>query len=221
MHGTDFTLYNMRAGLHRMYVSSRSTGSRATRLKILQAAFDEFFNWGFQAGSLNHIVEAAGVTKGALFHHFKSKKELAYAVLDEFLQPALFGRWIDPLEKSTDPITEIQRSLHRYVYEDLKSGAWLQGCPLNNLAQEMSPLDAVFHVRVTRLYETWRERVEKALEGGIEAGTVKPTVAPQAVATHVVASQMGIWGLGRSTRSESVLRVAAQGLCDYLDSLRP
>jgi hypothetical protein len=133
----------------------------------------------------------------------------------------LFVRWIDPLEKSTDPITEIQHNVHRYVNEDLESGAWLQGCPLNDLAQEMSPLDAGFHVRVIRLYDTWRERVQKSLERGIEAGTVKMTVAPQAVAAHFVASQLGIWGLGRSTRSEPVLREAAQGLCDYLDSLRP
>jgi TetR/AcrR family transcriptional regulator, transcriptional repressor for nem operon len=60
-------------------VGSRSTRSRATRLKVLQAAFHEFYKWGFQAGSLNRIVEAAGATRGALFHHFEGTKELAYA----------------------------------------------------------------------------------------------------------------------------------------------
>jgi AcrR family transcriptional regulator len=82
---TALTLDNILAGLHRTYVRSRSTASRATRLKILQAAFDEFYKWGFQAASLNHIVESARATKGALFHHFKGKNKLGYALLDEFL----------------------------------------------------------------------------------------------------------------------------------------
>jgi hypothetical protein len=38
------------------------------------------------------------------------------------------------------------------------------------LFARMSPLDAGFHVRVIRLYDMWRERVEKGLERGIEAG---------------------------------------------------
>ena len=51
-----------------------------TRRKILEAAFAEFYKNGFQGGSINHIVEEAGATKGALFHHFKGKNDLGYAV---------------------------------------------------------------------------------------------------------------------------------------------
>ena len=47
-----------------------------SRRKILEAAFAEFYANGFQGGSLNHIVEMAGTTKGALFHHFDGKQEL-------------------------------------------------------------------------------------------------------------------------------------------------
>ena len=54
----------------------------ATRRKILEAAFAEFYANGFQGGSLNHIVEVAGTTKGALFHHFDSKQQLGYTLSD-------------------------------------------------------------------------------------------------------------------------------------------
>ena len=144
----------------------------ATRRKVLGAAFLEFYANGFQGGSLNHIVEAAGTTKGALFHHFDSKQELGYAVLDEMIGPLLLQRWLEPVASSTDPLTDIQRAFRRYVEEDLSSGLWLQGCPLNNLAQEMSPLDAGFHDRINRLYALWRERYAAALERGIAANTV-------------------------------------------------
>lgn len=193
----------------------------ATRRKILTAAFDEFYAHGFQGGSLNHIVETAGATKGALFHHFASKHDLGYAVLDDIIGPLLLQRWLDPLTNSRDPLTDIAHSFRTYISQDITSGAWLQGCPLNNFAQEMSPLDDGFHTRLNRLYDTWRDRFAAALERGIDAATVKPTINPQHVAALLVAAQMGIWGSGKSSRRQAVLHDAAEGLCAYLESLRP
>ena len=193
----------------------------ATRRKILEAAFWEFYAQGFQGGSLNHIVESAGTTKGALFHHFDGKQELGYAVVDEIIGPLLLTRWLDPVVDSADPVADIQRAFRRIVEEDICSGHWLQGCPLNNLAQEMSPLDQGFHVRINQLYDTWRERYAAALERGIAAGRVKADVRPKHVAALIVAAQMGIWGTGKSSRSKDVMRLATDGVCDYLDSLRP
>src|SRR5579859_6426610 len=72
----------------------------ATRRKLLDAAFAEFYANGFQGGSLNHIVAAAGATKGALFHHFDSKQDLGYAVVDERIGPLLLERWLSVLEQS-------------------------------------------------------------------------------------------------------------------------
>ena len=193
----------------------------ATRRKLLEAAFLEFYANGFQGGSLNHIVESAGATKGALFHHFESKHDLGYAVLDELIGPLLVARWLQPVQESTDPLTEMQRAFRRFVEEDISSGMWLQGCPLNNLAQEMSPLDPGFHARINRLYALWRERYTAALERGVAAGTVNASVNPGDVAATIVAAQMGIWGSGKSSRDPEVMRQAAEGVCAYLESLRP
>src|SRR6476661_9743164 len=93
----------------------------ATRQKILMAAFVEFYKHGFQGGSLNHIVEAAGTTKGALFHHFVSKQELGYAVVDEMIGPLLLERWLESVDDSADPLTEIQRSFRRFVEADISA----------------------------------------------------------------------------------------------------
>src|ERR1043165_1733326 len=94
----------------------------ATRRKLLEAAFLEFYAHGFQGGSLNHIVESAGATKGALFHHFDSKQDLGYPVLDEGIGPLLLQRWLNVLEDSIDPLTDIQHAFQRYVEEDIGSG---------------------------------------------------------------------------------------------------
>ncbi len=192
-----------------------------TRRRILEAAFREFYRHGFQGGSLSRIVEAAGTTKGALFHHFAGKQQLGYAVVDEVIEPLLMTRWVGPLSGSDDPIGVLQSSFRRYVREDIESGSWLDGCPLNNLAQEMSPLDEGFRTRILRLYDRWRATVAASLSAGIGAGTVRSDVVPGSAAALIVAAQMGIWGTGKSSRDASVLVAAAEAACQYLEQMRP
>lgn len=194
--------------------------SDATRQKLLSAAFAEFYRNGFQGGSLNQIVEAAGSTKGAIFHHFAGKQELGYAVLDEIIEPLLMERWLAPLGGTTDPITILKKLFHRFVKEDIDSGAWIHGCPLNNLAQEMSPLDDGFRSRIDKLYTTWRKGFATSLADGMKAGTVRKDITPRAVAALLVAAQMGIWGTGKSSQSKAVMTQATDAIGDYLDALK-
>jgi AcrR family transcriptional regulator len=191
-----------------------------TRRKILEAAFAEFYRNGFQGGSLNQIVEAAGITKGALFHHFAGKQDLGYAVVDEIIAPVLEQRWLQPLAQSTDPISDLQGIFRRFVQEDAGSRNHVHGCPLTNLAQEMSPLDDGFRSRIDRLYATWRKQCADALAAGITAGTVRNDISPPHVASLLVAAQMGIWGSGKSSQSNELMADACEALCTYLESLR-
>jgi TetR/AcrR family transcriptional regulator, transcriptional repressor for nem operon len=191
-----------------------------TREKILNAAFTEFYRNGFQGASLGAIVEAAQLTKGALFHHFANKQELGYAVVEELIGPLLQRRWLDPLTESDDPITDIQSSFRQFVAEDIESGAWLNGCPLNNLAQEMSPLDEGFRTRIERMYATWRSVFSVALRRGIEQGVVRADVDPREVATFIVVAQMGIWGTGKYSHDSALMIQSGEALCWYLDTLR-
>jgi TetR/AcrR family transcriptional regulator, transcriptional repressor for nem operon len=198
---------------------AKAAAPHSMRDRILAAAFAEFYKNGFQGGSLNHIVDAAGATKGALFHHFAGKQELGYAVVDEIIAPLLLQRWLDPLLDSTDPIAELKRAFRKFIKADIESGAWLQGCPMNNLAQEMSPLDEGFRVRIDKLYALWRKRLTTAVTAGIKAGRIKNDVTPRNVAALVVAAQMGIWGTAKNSRSEELMRQAGESICEYLDGL--
>jgi AcrR family transcriptional regulator len=193
-----------------------------TRQKVLNAAFAEFYKNGYQAGSLNQIVEAAGTTKGALFHHFAGgKQEVGYAVVDEIIEPLMKARWLDPLTDSNNPLADVKRAFRRFVKEDIETGAWLQGCPLNNLAQEMSPLNEGFRTRIDRLYATWRQHLAIALSAGIRLGKVRKNISPRNVAALIVAAQMGIWGSGKYSKNEALMVQLSDSLCEYLDQLRP
>lgn len=62
---------------------SRQVRSEATRRKILDAAIEVFGEVGYAAAGWSTIIERAGMTKGALYHHFDSKESLASNIIEE------------------------------------------------------------------------------------------------------------------------------------------
>ena len=192
-----------------------------TRQRILDAAFDEFYKNGFQGGSLNRIVDEARTTKGAVFHHFKGKKDLGYAVVREVIHPRFKQQWSDPLANSTDPITDLKRIFRQGAKREIANGGLVHGCPLNNLAQEMSPLDEKFRQSLEKIYVAWRETMAAAFDRGIKAGKVRKDVSPPKVAAFIVAAQAGMAGTAKNTQDEALLLQTSHALFDYLDSLKP
>jgi len=189
-----------------------------TRQRILQAAFEEIHTHGFQAASLNKILASTDVTKGALYHYFANKLELGYAVVDELLAVEIQNKWVDPLLEADDPLTalkEIIMQCGEITKEDIQCG-----CPLNNLAQEMAPVDEGFRSRVEAIYQLWRQGTAKALEHGKTTGAVKKDVDVNSVATMLVASLEGCMGLAKNAQSKKVLFQCGQSIIDYLGSLK-
>src|SRR2546425_1040901 len=184
-------------------------------------AFEEIYRRGFQGASLETILAAAGVTKGALYHHFQDKAALGYAVVDEVVKGLLLERWLTLLEPSrADPLTALQLTLqHRLA--SLTSEEVEFGCPLNNLAQEMSPLDEQFRRRLDATFDAWRDGVARALERGQENGTVRKDLDPRKIAAFVVAAAEGSYGLAKSASSRAMLRSNLETLATFLDTLRP
>lgn len=201
-------------------VKRRSGKPDGTRDKLLNAAFEEIYRRGFQAASLETILAKAGVSKGALYHHFPDKAALGYAVVDEVVRGLLLERW-GVLEPPTgDPVTALQRILRDRAAR-LTTREVELGCPLNNLAQEMSPLDQRFRRGVNATFDIWTEAVGKDLARGQAEGTVRKDVDARKIAAFVVASIEGSFGLAKGAQSASMLRSNLEILGGFLESLRP
>src|SRR5262249_46680526 len=95
------------------------------------------------------------------------------------------------------------------------------GCPLNNLAQEMSGVDAGFQQRIAALYRRWEAGVARALQQGQTEGGIRRDVDVALAATFVVASIAGALGLAKTRKDPTPLRACAESLTTYLRSLRP
>jgi TetR/AcrR family transcriptional repressor of nem operon len=185
---------------------------------LLASASARINESGFQGTDLETILETAGVTKGALYHHFKDKEALGHAVIEESLRALTRRKWVEPLANASDPIGALiaivrSTSLER---KDVQ-----RGCPLNNLAQEMSPLDEGFRTRLAAVFQLWLGSIEGALRRGQETGSVRPDIDPLDVATFVIATYEGYVSLAKNAQDPRVLAAGMKRICDYLSTLRP
>ena len=193
----------------------------ATRGRILGAAFEEIHRKGFQGMRLDQVLTNTGLTKGALYHHFPNKKELGYAVVDDVIMGFMTQMWLEPLQQDgADPVATIERILGSLMQQPCAQEMIELGCPLNNLAQEMSPLDEGFRTRLDQVFQAWHGGLVAALNKGQNAGTVKGDIDTDRTATFLMASIEGCIGMAKNAQSTDRFAECSAGLLDYLKSLR-
>jgi TetR/AcrR family transcriptional repressor of nem operon len=165
-----------------------------SRKEILEVAFIEVFSRSFQGVSVDDIMKKTSMTKGAFYHHFPTKLDLGYALVDDVISPMIIDRWIAPLSEYENPLEGILERLKVLIGsaspQELK---W--GCPLNNLVQEMAPVDKEFKNRLQIALTLWIDEMDKQLKRAKKAGFVKSDVNTRQVAHFIVMAHEGFYGM--------------------------
>jgi AcrR family transcriptional regulator len=192
---------------------------RQTRDSLLQAAFREVFKHGFQSAGIDAILAATNVTKGALYHHFDSKEALGYAVIEEVIAKLTSDRWLLPLQRDkdknpVDTLIGIVQALPNRP-RDVKGG-----CPLANLAQEMSELDEQFRKRLERIFHVWQEGIAMALRRGQSQGMVRRDLVPEEAASFLIAMIEGYFVFAKNAQDAKVWNMGIRNIVGWLNSIR-
>ncbi len=197
----------------------RPRNPERTRQRLLQAAFREVYRYGFQSAGIDTILAATNVTKGALYYHFESKEALGYAIIEEIVAEIPRERWLLPLERSKDkdPIDALIGIVQAIPSRprDVKGG-----CPLVNLAQEMSQLDEQFRKRLERIFHAWQEGIAMALRRGQSQGTVRRDLVPEETASFLIAMVEGYEVLAKNAQDAKVWNMGIKNIVGWLSSLR-
>lgn len=192
---------------------------QGTRQRLLQAGFREIHRYGFQSAALDTILAATGVTKGALYHHFDSKEALGYAVVEEIVAGFPRDRWLLPLERSEDqdPIDALIRIVQTIPGrpKDVRAG-----CPLVNLAQEMSQLDEQFRKQLEKIFKSLQEGIAAALRRGQSEGTVRRDLVSEETASFLIAMVEGYEVLAKNAQDAKVWNMGIRNIVGWLNSLR-
>lgn len=198
---------------------TESFNTADTRKTLLQAAFAEIYHKGYQAASLTQILADTGLTKGALYHYFPDKKSLGLAVVEEMIRPFMTAMMFEPLAKTQQPLATLQ-SLLAAKCTDNDPQIVALGCPLNNLMQEMSPIDETFRLHLNAIFQDWVTVVQKALTRGKKSGEVRKNVDAAQTAFFIVSALEGCVGMSKNTQSIAAFRGCLAQLSHYLDTLK-
>ena len=197
----------------------RSRDPERTRERLLQAGFREIFRSGFQSASIDTILAATNVTKGALYYHFQSKEDLGHAIIEEIVATFPRDRWLLPLQRSNnkDPIDALIGVVQAIPTrpQDIKGG-----CPLVNLAQEMSQLDEKFRKRLETIFHAWQEGIASVLRRGQSQGTVRRDLVPEEAANFLIALVEGHAVLAKNSQDVKVWNTGIKNIVGWLESLR-
>jgi TetR/AcrR family transcriptional regulator, transcriptional repressor for nem operon len=189
------------------------------RSMVLMAAFREIYGQGFRGASIEDIASGASLSVGELHECFASKRDLGHAVIDEVIAPMIDELLVRPVETSHTPLESLVRCLRRLEIE-AREGRLPCGCPLNNLAQEMSVLDESFRRRLEVVYVRWREALAFGLRKEQERNVLRKDVDPEGVAAFVVATVEGAMGTMKCAQSPAVLAACLETLIRCLDNLK-
>ena len=203
-----------RRSSHRM---PRSRDPERTRVRLLQAAYEEMYRSGYRGADLDAILAAAGVTKGALYYHFDDKEALGHAVVDEVIGGSVQRKWVQPLRYATNPIDTLVRIVQS---ESLKREDVQRGCPLLNLSQEMSGLDEGFRRRTAKLFKNWHDAVAEALREGQKRRVVRSDIDVNETATFLIAAYEGYVVLTKNSQDARMMRSGQRRVIRLLESLR-
>jgi AcrR family transcriptional regulator len=188
-----------------------------TRKNILEVAFLEIYRHGFKGTSTNSIIDKMELTRGAFFHHFPTKDELGYALIDEVLHAMILDRWIQPVEKYDDPVSGILKNFARLI-EEHHEDHLLCGCPLNNFVQEMSDRPD-FHKRIQAVMEMWIDKTQEILSLAKRTGHMKKNVNTRQLAEFIVACEEAAFSMGKALKSRAAMMTVYKSLKNYLELL--
>ena len=131
-----------------------------TRDKILDSAQALIFEHGFSATTLDRVLERAELTKGAFFHHFASKDDLALALIERYLanEKVMLAGLIDQAETVTrDPLQQVFVIIGFIIGAIEQNSPLAQGCLFASYAFEMAEFDKKTREMAREGFAVWRD----------------------------------------------------------------
>ena len=185
-----------------------------TKSKLIKVAFDEIYENGYKATSIDKILKKANMNKGSMYHFFKSKKELTLCVIEIHINNYIENKYASLLtldDNIIDSLIKLIKTKNQYNYT--------YGCRLNNLVQELSSKDENFKIALEKVYFKFEEIIEKVLQNALDNNEIlHPNIKDLAI--YVVASIEGCLATAKKSNSSDIYISCISQLEFYLNSLK-
>lgn len=178
-----------------------------TRQRLIEAAAELWHVRSYHGVGVADICAAAEANKGSFFHFFQSKEDLLLVVLDHHAHcirtrlDRVFADEIRPLDR----IDGYLQSIAAVAREQCAVYGRICGCPIGNIAGELSTLSPMVQERTRKLFDGVRTAIRKALSDAVKTGDVQRDLDPHATAAALVAYTQGLALIGKTYGSLELL----------------
>lgn len=191
----------------------------STKMHILNKSFELIYINGYQATSIDKIIDTTQVTKGAFYYHFKDKEKMGLSMIDEVLLPRLNRILIQPIQNNEKPLEAIFETIKNNLLRDADFDR-RYGCPMNNLVQEMSPINERFKTKLKGVIKKWKTALTQELDRAKELGHIDKNVNTDSVADFIIVSYEGLRATGKLEDDLALYKSYLKQLKNYLESLK-
>jgi len=188
------------------------------RSRLLDAALSLIRTKGYSATSVGELCAAAGVTKGAFFHHFKSKDELGVAAAD-YWSEMTGGLFADaPYHEPADPLDRV------LAYVAFRK-ALLQGavpdftCLVGTMVQETYETMPAIREACERSITGHAATLEADIEAAMQERNMAPDWTAKSLALHTQAVIQGAFILAKATGGAEIAAESIDHLFRYIEML--
>jgi AcrR family transcriptional regulator len=163
--------------------------SKGAREAILEAATDLFAESGYDATSVQQIVDRAGVTKGALYHHFAAKEDILFHIYGDIFaeQLADLDRILARGEAPRQALRDVITSAVTSTAKSAKAAAVF--------SQEITRMSAEHYADQQREWRRYQDAVRELIRRGQREGVFRPSVSPELTSWAIfgVTNSMHTW----------------------------
>ncbi|VAW93201.1 hypothetical protein MNBD_GAMMA23-495 [hydrothermal vent metagenome] len=155
----------------------------------LNNALNIFWAKGFEATSMQELVDAMGVNRASMYQTYGNKSELFNAAIDQYISHSL-DYIKDMLEASGSPLANLKQLFIQLVEQSLATN--MSGCFIGNTAAELGPHDSVVAAKVRYFWEQFEALFSTALQRAIEHGELPRKANTQKLAALINSTLQGL-----------------------------
>lgn len=171
--------------------------------EVLDKAVETFWSKGYEATSIQDLVDCMGINRGSLYAAFGDKQGLFLRALDRYRQMVV-GKLLDILDSHASGKEAISQ-LFLTVVEHVMTAGPLRGCLVTNSAVERGLSDPDTAKKVGLCLLQIEEGFYKTLLRAREAGEIDKKLDLRAVARYLTSSLQGLLVIGKVRAERSVL----------------
>jgi TetR/AcrR family transcriptional repressor of nem operon len=194
----------------------------ATREKILDGARELILERGYSGTKIDHVLEHVGITKGAFFHHFKTKDELAKALLRRYASQdaQVYAETREQAEKlSDDPLQQMLIFIR--LFEDMFSELTepYPGCLLASYLYELQQFDDETRDLLHDTFARWRTLLQEKFEAIVKKYPPKIPVSPSQLADGFTVVLEGAFITGKAMNEARLVTEQLRLYRNYIELL--